>query len=59
MPFTKKKYIQFIYKEKSGAATKLKLVLCLEKVSSKFKKHDQVYLGTLVIASYCYCGDNG
>ena len=46
-----------IYKEKfhlqrkSGTVTKVKLV-------TKIKKHNQLYFGTLVLASYCYCGDN-
>ena len=39
-------FIQFFDKEKSGAVTKL-------------KKHNQLYFGTLVLASYCYYGDNG
>ena len=40
----------FICKEKSGSVTKVKLV-------TKIKKHDQLYFGTLVLASCCYCGD--
>ena len=56
MPFIKKNFIQFICTEKSGAATKLKLVE--KKHNEKFKKHNQLYFGTLVLASYCYCGDN-
>ena len=55
MPFIKKNFIQFICTEKSGAATKLKLVE--KKHNEKFKKHNQLYFGTLVLASYCYCGD--
>ena len=40
-----------IYKEKCGIATKVKL--------RKFKKHNnQLYFDTLVLESYCYCGDN-
>ena len=52
----KKNFTQFIYKEKSGAVTKLKLVK--KKHNQKFKKHNQLYFGTLVLVSYCYCGDN-
>ena len=48
MLFIKK---NFICKEKAGNVTKLKLV-------TKIKKHDQLYFETLVLASYCYCGDN-
>ena len=48
MSFTKK---NFICKEKSEAVRKLKLVM-------KIKKDNQFYFGTLVLASYCYCGNN-
>ena len=48
MSFIKK---NLIYKEKSGTVTKVKL--------RKFKKHNQFYFGTLVLASYCYCVENG
>ena len=41
----------FISKEKSRTVAKVKLV-------TKAKKLNQLYLGTLVLASYCYCGDN-
>ena len=41
----------FICKEKAVAVTKVKLV-------TKVKKHNQLYFGTLVLVSYCYCGDN-
>ena len=41
----------FICKEKCGTAAKVKLV-------TKIKKLNQLYFGTLVLASYCYCGDN-
>ena len=41
----------FICKEKSGTVTKVKVV-------TKIKKLNQLYFGTLVLASYCYCGDN-
>ena len=41
----------FIWKEKSGTVTKVKLVM-------KIKKDNQFYFGTLVLASYCYYGDN-
>ena len=40
-----------ICKEKSGSVTKVKLV-------SKIKKLIQLYFGTLVLVSHCYCGDN-
>ena len=40
-----------ICKEKAGTVTKVKLV-------TKIKKHNQLYFGTLVLALYCYCGDN-
>ena len=40
----------FVYKEKSGTVTKVKL--------RKFRKHNQLYFQTLVLASYCYFGDN-
>ena len=46
--FTKK---NFICKEKSGTVTKVTLV-------TKIKKLNQLYFGTLVLASCCYCGDN-
>ena len=48
MSFIKK---NFIWKEKSGTVTKVKLVM-------KIKKDNQFYFGTLVLASYCYYGDN-
>ena len=48
MLFIKK---NFICKEKSRTVTKVKLVM-------KVKKLSQLYLGNLVLASYCYCGDN-
>ena len=38
----------FICKEKYRTALKVKLVV-------KIKKHNQLYFGTLVVASYCYC----
>ena len=41
----------FICKEKSGAVKKAKL-------ATKIKKHNQLYFGTVVLASCCYCGDN-
>ena len=41
----------FICKEKSETVIKVKLV-------TKIKKHNQLYFGTLVLASYCYYGDN-
>ena len=55
MLFIKKKFIQLIYKEKFRPVTKSKLVQ--EKQDQKFKKHDQFYFGTLVLLSYCHCGD--
>ena len=48
MSFIKK---NFISKEKSGTVAKVKLI-------TKIKKQSQLYSGTLVFASYCYCGDN-
>ena len=41
---------KFICKEKYGTVTKVKLV-------TKIKNLSQLYFGTLVLASYCYCGD--
>ena len=43
MPFIRKNFIQFIYKEKSGAVTKLKR-------NQKFKKHNELYFGTFGIS---------
>ena len=40
MLFLKKKFIQFIYKEKFRDITKLKLVF--EKCNQKFRKHNQL-----------------
>ena len=51
--FIKKNVIykeNFIGKEKSESVATVKLV-------TKIKKHNQLYFGTLVLASYCYCGD--
>ena len=48
MLFIKKNLIS---KEKSRTATRVKLV-------TKTKKNKQLYFGTLVLASCCYCGDN-
>ena len=48
MPFIKINFIQFICKEKSGAIPKLKLVQ--KKRNQKFKKLNQLYFGTLVLA---------
>ena len=48
MSFIKK---SFICKENAGTVTKVKLV-------AKVKKHNQLYFGTLILASYCYCEDN-
>ena len=39
--FVNKKFIQFIYKEKFKAVTKLKLVY--QKHNQKFKKHNQLF----------------
>ena len=47
MLFIKK---NFICKEKSRTVTRVKLV-------TKIKKNKQLYFGTLVLASFCYCGD--
>ena len=55
MPFVKKDFIQFIYKEKSRALTKLRLVS--KKRNKKFKKYNQLYFETL-LALYFYCEDN-
>ena len=41
----------FIRKEKPGTVTKVKLV-------TKIKKHNQLYFGTFLLASYYYCGGN-
>ena len=40
-----------VFKEKSGTTTKLKLV-------AKFKKHYWLNFEALVLALYCFCGDN-
>ena len=37
--------------ERSGNVTKVKLV-------TKIKKYNEIQFGTLVAASYFYCGDN-
>ena len=47
MSFIKK---NLIWKKKCGTVTKVRLV-------TKIKKHNQLYFGTLVLASYSYCGD--
>ena len=49
MPVIKKNFIKFIYKEKPGTVTKLKLVQ--KKRNQKFKMYNQLYFGTLVLAS--------
>ena len=46
--FIKKNFISI---EKSRTVTKVKLV-------TKIKKPNQFYFGTLILASYCYCGYN-
>ena len=56
MPLKKKNFVQFIFKEKSGAVTKLKLVY--KSRNQKSKKINQLCFGTLVLTSYCDCGDN-
>ena len=43
--------INLICKEKSRTVIRTKLV-------TKIKKNNQIYFGTLVLASCCYCGDN-
>ena len=48
MPFIKK---SFTCKEKTGTIIKVNLV-------KKIKKHNQLRFGTLVLASFGYCGDN-
>ena len=50
MSFIKK---NFICKDKFGTVAKVKV-----KLVTKIKKHDQLYLGTLLLVSYYYCGDN-
>ena len=42
---------KFNCSEKSGTATKVKL-------ASKIMKQNQFYFATLVLVSYCLCGDN-
>ena len=55
--FIKENFIEFIYKEISGAVIKLKLIL--EKCNQKFiKKYNHLYFETLFLVSYWYCGDN-
>ena len=44
MPFIKKDFIQFIHKEKYGAA------IISHNLNQKIKKHNQLYFGTLVLA---------
>ena len=44
----------FIYKEKCGTFTKVKQFTTIYEI---FNTH-QLYCGTLVLASYCYSGDN-
>ena len=56
MLFTKETFIQFIYKENPGPVTKLKLVKKMN--NQKFKKSNQLYFGTLVLALYCYSRDD-
>ena len=48
MPFIKKKFVQCIYKENSGAVTKSKLAQ--KKRNQKFKKHNRLDFETLVLA---------
>ena len=43
---------EFIKKNLELLVTKVKLV-------TEIKKHNQLYFGTLVLAWYCYRGDNG
>ena len=51
MSFIKKKSIS---KEKSETVAKVKLVT----KQNQNQKQNQLYFGTLLLASYCYCGDN-
>ena len=44
----------FICKEKCGTATKVKLVTKIKNLINLIK----LYFRTLVLTSYCYCGDN-
>ena len=44
----------FICKEKCGTAAKVKLVTKIKNLLNLIK----LYFRTLVLASYCYCGDN-
>ena len=41
----------WVYREKYETVAKVKLV-------TKFKKPNQLYFGTMILASSCYCGDN-
>ena len=43
--------INFICKEKSGTITKIELI-------TQIKKYNQLYFGTLFVASYYNCVDN-
>ena len=52
MQFVKKDFIQFVYKEKSRALTKLRLVS--KKRNKKFKKYNQLYFGTLLALYFYY-----
>ena len=60
MNFSKK----VIYKEKCGTAKKWKIKKRYHEISyqRKFIKFkygiQELYIGTLVLALYCYCGDN-
>ena len=49
MSFIKK---NFVCKEKFGTVAKVK-----GKLVTKIKKHNQLYFGTLALASYYCCGD--
>ena len=55
MPFIQINFIQLLYKEKSGAITKLTLVQ--KKRNQQFKKHNKLYFELWYQHCYCYCGD--
>ena len=55
MPFIQTNVIQFLYKEKSEAITKLTLVQ--KKRNQQFKKHNKLYFELWYQHCYCYCGD--
>ena len=56
MLFIQKDFIQFIYNKKSDYVAKTKLVQ--EKRNQNFKKFNEIYFGSLVLASYFYYEGN-